>query len=76
MDIHVDIRRFLEIHAWICNGFSDQGLHNRIYSCEVLISIPSSGIFTYLTCEYYINCPFFLSTHKCLQWVVLPVLGR
>ena len=25
MDIHVDIRRFLEIHAWICNGLSDQG---------------------------------------------------
>ena len=25
MDIHVDIRGFLEIHAWICYGFSDQG---------------------------------------------------
>jgi len=25
MDIHVDIRGFLEIHAWICCGFSDQG---------------------------------------------------
>jgi len=25
MNIHVDIRRFLEIHAWICYGFSDQG---------------------------------------------------
>ena len=25
MDIHVDIRRYLEIHAWICYGFSDQG---------------------------------------------------
>jgi len=25
MDIHVDIRRFLEIHAWTCYGFSDQG---------------------------------------------------
>jgi len=24
MDIHVDIRGFLEIHAWICYGFSDQ----------------------------------------------------
>jgi len=25
MDIHVDIRGFLEIHAWICYGFSGQG---------------------------------------------------
>jgi len=25
MDIHVDIRRFLEIHAWICYGFLNQG---------------------------------------------------
>ena len=25
MDIHVDIRGFLEIHAWIFYGFSDQG---------------------------------------------------
>jgi len=25
MDIHVDIRGLLEIHAWICHGFSDQG---------------------------------------------------
>jgi len=25
MDIHVDIRGFLEIHAWICYGFSDHG---------------------------------------------------
>jgi len=25
MDIHVDIRGFLEIHAWKCYGFSDQG---------------------------------------------------
>ena len=25
MDVHVDIRGFLEIHAWICYGFSDQG---------------------------------------------------
>jgi len=24
MDIHVDVRGFLEIHAWICYGFSDQ----------------------------------------------------
>jgi len=28
MDIHVDIRVFLEIHAWICYGFSDKGLNN------------------------------------------------
>jgi len=26
MDIHVDIRGFLEFHAWICYGFSDQGI--------------------------------------------------
>jgi len=25
MDIDVDIRGFLEIHVWICYGFSDQG---------------------------------------------------
>jgi len=25
MDIHVDIRGFLEIHAWVCYEFSDQG---------------------------------------------------
>jgi len=25
MNIHVDICGFLEIHAWICYGFSDQG---------------------------------------------------
>jgi len=25
MDIHVDIRGFLEIYAWICYWFSDQG---------------------------------------------------
>ena len=25
MDIHVDIRGFLEIHVWICYEFSDQG---------------------------------------------------
>ena len=30
MDIHVDIRGFLEIHAWICYGFSDQGVKNPI----------------------------------------------
>jgi len=26
MDIHIDIRRFLEIHVWICYGFSNQGV--------------------------------------------------
>jgi len=25
MDIHFDIRGFLEIHVWICYGFSNQG---------------------------------------------------
>jgi len=25
MDIHVDIREFLDIDAWVCYGFSDQG---------------------------------------------------
>jgi len=32
MDIHVDIRGFLEIHAWICYGFSDRG-------CQAIQSI-------------------------------------
>jgi len=27
MDIHVDIRGFLEIHAWIWYGFTDQGVY-------------------------------------------------
>jgi len=31
MDINVDIRRYLEIHAWICYGFSDQGQHIDTY---------------------------------------------
>jgi len=31
MDIHVDIRGFLEIHAWVCYGFSDQGI--SAYDC-------------------------------------------
>jgi len=26
MGIHMDNREFSEIHAWICYGFSDQGL--------------------------------------------------
>jgi len=33
MDIQVDIRGFLEIHAWIFYGFSDQGwlaAHSRV----------------------------------------------
>jgi len=29
MDIHVDICGFLEIHAWICCGFSDQGKNTQ-----------------------------------------------
>jgi len=29
MDIHVDIRGFLEIQAWICYGFSDKGNKKR-----------------------------------------------
>jgi len=28
MDIHVDIRGFLEIYAWVCYGFSDQGIES------------------------------------------------
>ena len=31
MNIHVEIRRFLEIHAWICYGFSDQGNPNSFF---------------------------------------------
>jgi len=30
-NIHVDNRGFLEIHAWICYGFSDQGLQTMTY---------------------------------------------
>jgi len=36
MDIHVDIREFLEIHVWIWYEFSDQGileLHSKMWSC-------------------------------------------
>ena len=28
MDIYVGIHGFLEIHVWICYGFSDQGYKN------------------------------------------------
>jgi len=35
MGIHFDIRGFLEIHAWIGYGFSDQGmLRFKIYGCD------------------------------------------
>ena len=30
MDIYVDIRVFLEIHAWICYGFSSQGKSSAV----------------------------------------------
>jgi len=37
MDIHVDIRGFLEIHAWICYGFSEQGSwHYNIKTVRVM----------------------------------------
>jgi len=36
MDIHVDIRGFVEIHAWICYGFSDQGIAPLTQSCTAL----------------------------------------
>jgi len=31
MDIHVDICGFLEIHEWVCYGFSDHGGINSFY---------------------------------------------
>ena len=36
MDIHVDIRGFLEIHAWICYGFSNQGYRAFKYTVQLL----------------------------------------
>jgi len=39
MYIHVDIRGFLEIHAWICYGFSDQGT-----SCDNSPSLQQTNI--------------------------------
>jgi len=44
MDIHVDIRRFLEIHIWICYGFPGQGLLARIIlgqriSCNLIVCL-------------------------------------
>jgi len=41
MDIHVDIRRFLEIHAWICYGLSDQGRDLRA-SCFLSANVKSA----------------------------------
>jgi len=38
MDIHVDIREFLEIHAWICYGFSDQGRERELCIAFVTLS--------------------------------------
>ena len=49
MDIHVDIRRFLEIHAWICYGFSDQGnilnIENFKFHTQHRYRIPQNGVF-------------------------------
>jgi len=36
MDIHVDIRGFLEIHAWICYGLSGQERHLLFFSSEIM----------------------------------------
>jgi len=43
MDIHVDIRRLLEIHAWICYGFSDQGEVIAVLFCSLETSGSTSG---------------------------------
>jgi len=46
MDFHVDIRGFLEIHAWICYGFSDQGYvrlrYEPVYDTHCLHSLEPS----------------------------------
>jgi len=34
MDIHIDIHGFLEIHVWICYGFSDQGHRVQMYQSQ------------------------------------------
>jgi len=56
MDIHFDIRGFLEIHAWICYGFSDQGY---VIYCSLLI-----GYFRNVSCMWNQNYGdfFFLSS--------------
>jgi len=41
MDIHVDIRGFLEIHVWIFYGFSDQGKYFIFQVYTVLWSVVS-----------------------------------
>jgi len=43
MDIHVDIRGFLEIHAWICYGFSEQGWVSLGAVCLTSPSLPLDG---------------------------------
>jgi len=36
MNIHVDIRGFLKIHAWICYVFSDQGCFHLVITYSIL----------------------------------------
>ena len=41
MHIYVDIRGFLEIHVWICHGFSDQGCYH-VKTVKIVIVRKSS----------------------------------
>jgi len=59
MDVHVDIRGFLEIHAWICHGFSDQGCHR--------ISLPKSPN-VWLTVVVLTITPIKLSEERHLRY--------
>jgi len=54
MDIHVDIRGFLEIHAWICYGFSDQGIPTK---ASFLVETGNNFIFSALTLKKSIKHP-------------------
>jgi len=50
VDIHVGIRGFLDIHVWICYGFSDQGPFDARpngATAETLILAGLSGVTIY-----------------------------
>jgi len=59
MDIHVDIRRFLEIHAWICYVFSDQGNWAQPVRLHVLYTMND------LTRLEHMMFNFFLQNLQC-----------
>jgi len=56
MDIQVDIRGFLEIPAWICYEFSDQGLVSLQFSCISLLHSTIESSLFFLTKLFFFLC--------------------